>query len=248
MEVLKPVLHQSGYPDQSAGFAPVLLRAYNAETRTAPESSIRLSYSVVKIERLPPPYPTNCKQSINDRDLQRSASYTCTAECFEQSTQRLLGKQPFSHINVEPLPIRLVSAHDINNMTFRKILMKVRDNCSRVCMTQPDCVEEYTITWPTVERGDDSDIFFSVDIPHEPSIFIVFKAKLPLVEFMVLSLSCFSTWWGFSVLGLNPFTPARIARICRRCKTMKLKHEGLVLSHNSLKHSVTVLTRRVLDE
>lgn len=46
---------------------------------------------------------------------------------------------------------------------------------------------------------------FIVAVPREPSYKINFQIKLTVTEFIIYVLSCFGTWFGLSVVSLNPF-------------------------------------------
>lgn len=190
-QIVKVILHDGGYPDTSAAYAPVLPRKYNIKTKKALISAFRSTYKSVSIVRLPPPYPTMCVQdSAEETDF--STSLLCTARCLTNYSIGEFNKWPFSVLSINPVKYKHLSVFDLTNSTSSASLYTMREMCQTKCNI-PDCKEDYTIT-NTIGEAHDGGLVFSVSVPREPSFKVVFKPKLPLAEFTVYVLSCVGTW------------------------------------------------------
>lgn len=73
--------------------------------------------------------------------------------------------------------------------------------CDSECRQEP-CHITYTKSNMVVTVHDIAQ--FIVKIPPEPFTKVTCHPSIRLIEFLVYILSCFGTWFGISVLGLNP--------------------------------------------
>ena len=110
------------------------------------------------------------------------------------------------HLSMEKLPLDLktIVVHDLEtNETIGSTLYNLEESCSRSCSSL-DCEVEYSMT--QVSKEPQMDVMaFQVNTPQKPTYKIHFHPKTKFIEYFIYVLSCFGTWFGLSILSLNPF-------------------------------------------
>ena len=148
--------------------------------------------------RLAPPFTTNC---FNYSTIDRKSKVACHQECVKNLTLIHLKKIPFSSIEFKAVDDRILSYIDVMNQTVAKLLFESYEKCGNKCKRY-DCNEITTFSRIQFRRGP----HFGQEIlsPIEPSVIVIFKEVLQTAEYMTYVLSCFGTWFGLSVISLNP--------------------------------------------
>lgn len=204
LAVLKLVLHDRPTPTHSFSLAPWYDVFFNPFSGIYSNDYITLTYIKMIFNLLPYPYDTNCRDYASE-GLQNAVN--CIEQCLQENIILQFGKVPFSGIIDEPLNLKPISPYDIVNETRAKELDAIETFCKGVCK-KATCKLSYSITRMVVTY-DRAPTTVVVKVPPEPFVIIAYKPAVPLVEFITIVLSCFGTWFGVSILGLNPVTILR---------------------------------------
>ena len=176
-----------------------------------------ISYGLVLITRLPPPYQTNCMYHDSGHLSKDSKQYGCINEKLGQQ----LNKSSFSYFlsldspNVAPMA-RLTTHSDLENETFRHEYDGIEKECTSdiredVCslyftFSSSIMVPSRIMSESEEQSAQDSLIVF-LSIPQNPSVNVTHSPMQNIEEFLVLVSSCFGTWLGLSALtGLETIT------------------------------------------
>lgn len=166
-------------------------------------NTFMMSYSMIKIERLPVPYTSKCKYYD---------SYSCLGNCVKDYSLKHFGKQPFQvmtkqsdlEANPELQELGLISSKDLSGNESGPEIQKMEKVCSDRCY-QPSCSVDYTLTKTTTATSNNqSMIEIVVGSPTEPFVILDQSAKLPLNDFIRMALSLIGFWLGVSALCLDP--------------------------------------------
>lgn len=179
-------------------FAPNMLRNYNETTKLAQFNYFKVNYGYLINHKLPPPFAMRCVYYMSQLDYY-DQSY-CKMKCLLALTMKRFNKVPFSTIISEKVNYTHISLMDIvNNSTeLDKFELTCRQRCSF-----DDCFEMLSLTKVSVEP-DSRGLQFAVLIPQEPFVTVVYLPKIEFSELIVYVLSCVGTWFGISILSLNP--------------------------------------------
>lgn len=172
-----------------------------------------ISYGLVLITRLPPPYQTNCTNHDSGHLSKDSKQYGCINERLGKQ----LNKSSFSYFlspkspNVVPMT-RLTTHVDLENETFRDEYDRIERECTSD-IREDVCSLYFTFSSSIMvpsrimtESGRDSLTVF-LSIPQNPSVNVTHNPTQEIEEFLVLVSSCFGTWLGLSALtGLETIT------------------------------------------
>lgn len=196
---LKAIVHRTSFPAKTSAFAPVFSRKHSSQS-SANLNYFKLSYYSVTQERLEAPYKTQCTDYSKQGHISRRR---CANDCVDKRTTEELDRVPFSTITTRPILLKHVSYRDIENRTFSLHYQQIESFCRKRCILV-DCKEVYFVTQVSAEPYPHF-FRFSVDAPREPSFIVTFLPKIDLNEFLVFVFSCFGTWFGISILSLDPF-------------------------------------------
>jgi hypothetical protein len=172
--------------------------------RTTTRDSYHLSYSMIKNQRLPPPFHTNCMQynTIGEFASQRR----CIDDCVIKRVFRKLNKRiPFTAIiRNHTLKYKLITTDELKNEDLARKLNKQEEKCNAMCPFL-DCYDVIYMT--RLERSEPStQVRFRVQTPHEPDIHITLFAQTEFKEFLVYILNCFGIWLGLSIFDFKKVT------------------------------------------
>lgn len=200
--LLKPLLHDDGLPWRSLTLSPWFNLQWNTNTSKYWDYNLKMTYGEVVIELLPPPYKTNCRNYTSEgKNIQ--SKYECQQKCLEVLTIEAFNKVPFSGITAKPVDYKHISPLDTNkNATLLALLSEFEAKCEEECK-QNDCEQRFTIT--TVDVATQATWHaIIVKIPQQPFQHVKFRPAMQVVELMAYALGIVGTWFGVSVLGLNP--------------------------------------------
>ena len=187
----------------------------------------RVAYESASLTRLKAPYTSNC------RDYEKSG-YNSDSDCFRQCIIRqcikTFKKVPFSTILNEPYAYEHIRYVDLQNITMRKQLTALHSICAAECK-QANCEEKYVLTRANRETGV-GDLSFTVNAPKDLHIDIELHPKMIFQEYLIYIFSVFGTWFGLSIITLNPFKLLKrlqsnqrnnfqIDHRCRHCSTTR---------------------------
>lgn len=82
-------------------------------------------------------------------------------------------------------------------------LFEFYEECDSECH-HPDCSDTNYFT-RTRYKPSNGNLAFDAYLPNEPSIKVISKEMLTFAQFASIILSTFGTWFGISVMALNPF-------------------------------------------
>lgn len=225
---LKIAFTNYGYPYKSLTVVPCLDRFYDPVTGTSKYNSFPSTFHNFTKHRLRAPYHTDCIDYPKDRGLASRAE--CMQKCVSKYCQENLGKIPFSVIQTVPVSMNHVSYHDIKNETISDSLHHYEDLCNGECSNK-DCKSGtvFTVTKPRYTAHDDSkNLGFNALIPDSPSIHVIFEPRMKLVEYLTFVCSTVSTWFGVSILMMDPFMMV----VKRKLKRDRLARDGKVHPKN----------------
>lgn len=64
-----------------------------------------------------------------------------------------------------------------------------------------------------IKEYQEEDLTFVVNVPQEPSYDIAYYPKLSMTEWLIYVFSCLGSWFGVSMMGLNPFNSNWLKRL-----------------------------------
>lgn len=216
-EYCRAVIHSThGLPTDSLSLSPGFYRKWDHEKKQAKYNNFQVSYYQLFKKLMRYPFQTNCR----DYDSEGLSNQNdCVNSCMNVSTVKIFNKIPFSIFQAHPIPLQHINTGDLENDTFADLLMKVEDDCFGQCQ-QLDCDDSYTLSQILKEEkaNGGEGLSFMVNAPRQPSFTVSHRPLMPVTDYLVYVLSCFGTWFGLSVLSLNPFSwkeQEKTRKVCR---------------------------------
>ena len=241
--IIRPVLHEArGYPDTSVAYSRWARMERDIEKNKTRNYIFDVTYIRIGVYRLPAPYPTDC---VNYRfTSHHSNALRCDYDCVSANTTKEMGKVPFSGITEIAHNLKHVSQIDLRDEAFKLRLRAIIKMCAAKCR-RLDCNETYTITKFYVDEDTHSvGIRFLINVPREPFLKIIIRPTLAFVEFLVYVLSSIGTWFGISMLSLNPSKC-----LSRIASSPRQNASGPILrGRTSRNHELIELRREMRDE
>lgn len=219
---------------------------------------IRLTYSKIASNLLPPPYPTNCRNYSHDNYESRR---DCIDHCIVQVYRKACGvwhqdvRAPISE------NVTFSSWELLTNRTLHRNCDKVAGNnfqmgkgksimrhCEQRCH-QDDCISEYytpiikesyfTPNTPVMRKrlGEEEYNYFAnlieLRMPDAPDIICTHHPKLETVEFLCYIGSIFSMWYGISILSLALNLQTAATKLKSKCFHSERKSNKISLANAS---------------
>ena len=204
-EYCRAVVHShKGLPTDSLSFSHGFYRKYDKKTQVAKYNNVQVSYYQLFKKLLPFPFQTDCRDyESEDFDSQ----IDCINDCMNKSTVAAFNKIPFSIFQLDPIELKHINTRDLGNEIFADQFQKIETKCLDQC-NQADCDDSYTLSQVSKEEkvNGGGGLSFMVNAPRGPSFLVTHRPLMPLTDYLVYVLSCFGTWFGLSVLSLNPFS------------------------------------------
>ena len=139
------------------------------------------------------------------RGRNNNSSGMCSDCCMIGKIRQQLNRIPFQAVVLQPLPLKHVNYDDISDPFRSRILSDATNECADQCDFE-NCEDQYTITQVMKEEKSPRDrIRIQLEAPRSPQIMIEYEARLTLDEYLIFVSSTFGTWFGLSLLTLNPF-------------------------------------------
>ena len=240
VSLIRLIIHYETWPYLSRAFSETLFRSPDS-IQARHRIDVESYYTWVTIKRLEYPYSTKCRnyKSAKTENIRRehsevSSQAECRNECITESTKKLLGKIPFSTLEVNlkfshPSPsesdtsskesyhrsdsissgdLKQLDHSDLWNETIANGLYGLEKSCDSNCF-QDDCSEEFSRTTSTLrEFYDYEQVSFRINAPVDPIVGIKHIPRTTFHEFTIYVCSCFGIWLGLSVIHLNPLSPS----------------------------------------
>ena len=176
---------------------------------------VTLTYTSVEGEALESPYQTDCRKRTGDGH--KYSKQGCYTECIMAQTKEKFQRVPFSILIQDPLKSLEISSVQVSNHSFTNSLSDIELDCNSRCR-ESECVFDYTMTFPSYQKSD--RLQFIVTTPNEPTLRIVFRARMNFNDLIYYVMSLFSFWFGISVLT---FTPAPLLSRCYKLSSFEKK-------------------------
>ena len=191
---------------------------------TAENESIIIwsSSSTAKYETLPPPYDTMCFSS--------ETYYDCRGICLRQLVMEKLGRAVDTAAvfnDSDTFALKMISFQDMENQTIYSNVMNIEKKCFEMC-SRISCERSISYTSAKVHY-DDSEfkhLRIQARVPSSPTIHISSKVILTFTEYVQFVGNCVGTWFGLSVMALNPLRFKYFRR-----KTSDNLHNETTLQH-----------------
>lgn len=188
-------------PFRSAAYTSPVARLYNPKTQLARYNYFTLTYYIVRNHFLSAPYSTDC---VDYSKMGFLDAEDCIKKCLSAHSLQAFDRFPYSALEEEALNDKIFSVGILKrNASVTKMLYRYERKCESKCK-RVGCVLSYTITKVTKDPNNDL-MTFNIMIPQLPSYSIKFRPRMQFIEYFIYVLSCFGTWFGLSVLSLNPF-------------------------------------------
>jgi len=199
---IKIIVVQKILPFLSKFFAPTFSRAYDYQTQEAMYSMFRISYTIIDVTKLPPPYKTKC--NLNNKI---PLAGICKSNCLLEKVTKEMNRVPFQSIVLDPYPLMHISFKDIKNREKRETFNKLVDFCSQKCNYQ-DCKNDFTMTYVFKEERSPRDrLRIQLEAPRSPQLKLEYEPKSTFHEYSIYVSSSLGIWFGLSIFSLNPFKP-----------------------------------------
>lgn len=194
-QYMKLVVHSAGTPPfTSVGLVDGFWRKTKNESIPA-MTYFQLDYALIKLQLLPTPYTTDCKNYSRN---------SCLKNCTKSLGVRAFNKLPFSVIGTNPKDngeLTFIDLNDIANKTFAEKLTKVEFRCLDICR-KSSCKTDFSLT--NNVKAHSEELKFELDVPVDPFVEIINLPQLKFNDFLILSLSLIGFWLGLSISNLNP--------------------------------------------
>ena len=199
------------YPHVSIGLAPLLER-HNLKDF----GYYLINYFSLNKQHLPAPYKTDC---FDYTSIGEGTQIECQQKCLKDQTLIAFNKIPFSIIQTEKIDNNILSYDDVIQQNISGKLFKFFDMCNKKCR-QIECIERHLFDRISIQSAivansaqnvtKFGNLGIYVYTPTEPSVNVTFIPNMESAEYATYLFSCFGTWFGLSVIVLNPVKQSRV--------------------------------------
>ena len=172
------------------------------DTWTRRSEGSRFNYYVTTFQmfvtiNLEAPYETNC------HDYSTSSQEMCVMNCLLDRSVKEVNAVPSQVIVSHPISLKHI---DERNESLSKFVDRIVEECkSRYC-SKRDCERTHTLSTTSKNMKLNAESFsFVVAGSNAPDTIIESGPFLILTDYVLFILSLAGSWFGVSVLGLNPF-------------------------------------------
>ena len=159
-----------------------------------------MTYSRFTFRTLPLPYNIS---AFNSMQFSR-----CSEKCLKHNLAPFQ-MVPSNQLIEEALNMTLIDIEDESNLINHQLIKNIKKQCSRQCKENridESNTSEQIVTQVKNAAGSGTDaIELYNKQTNSPVISVTFYPEMTTVEFILLMGNVFATWFGFSVLSLNPF-------------------------------------------
>ena len=157
------------------------------------------------------PYDTDCY------DYGISSQEMCTMSCVMNRTVTMLGAVPHQFVVERPIELKQI---DERNRSMSIILNQPVDYCKSIECKKKDCTLTLIASQTEKDLKVNQDSFsFLLGMIMNPKTEIDSEHSMSFSDFILLMLSLAGSWFGFSIIAINPlrlfhkFPPSRNAKI-----------------------------------
>lgn len=184
------------YPDTGTAYSVDVFRAFNNLTGVHENNYYTLIYNNLINYRLRKPYHPHC---IDYTRIGFNYRSDCLKSCLNNLTIDRFNKMPYPMIIPGPSTFQVISGYDVVNRTRAVELYALNVKCNHLCQYD-DCTTISMLTKVRVSKFGSDMLTFRVNIPREPDVVVQFMPRITLTEFVIYLFSCFSTWYGISII------------------------------------------------
>ena len=229
-----PADHPDAFPFYSRVYGSVFRRLSDNETREAFTNSYTSRYTWYIMYLLPDPYDTRC------------SPVTSRHYCFQGCTVNKfvnIDRTPPTELLTKPSSLIHFSAEDYKDETIMNETIRINDECNKKCALT-NCFYDYSITTTNGYLDKKSNFLtFRLSTPTAPTTAVSALVQLSFIEFLIYLTSCFGTWFGISVLMMNPLTCKFVENfVGRKLVTQAEKHAKASDGRMSRENSLTSLS------
>ena len=147
--------------------------------------------------------------------FERRTHKMCLTECKIDEFVEKMNKYPFYYAILD---------HDHDNLSISTeeefLNYDWSDRCERMCDPHTDCLKEYFVLDSKQYKSDDKKMNFGLGIifPTHPTTIYELSLKMPFEEYLCLTASILSLWFGFNVVMVTNLCPGFVLKIQRYCK------------------------------
>ena len=188
------IIH-SPYPKNRSDL--LLSRMFGSSVNNAKSykgSTFYVSYALMEILKLPPPYDTECKKG-----KRRTCYEVCLMNRFKQ-----INRVPWSGFHRDHIDMKILSYNDTKNQTIAKVAKNAFRDCHNECKLNRECYTSFSVTKAEENKRFGFKLRISSMVPFSPYTKIISVPSVTLVDYLVQVGSCLGIWFGFSILSLNP--------------------------------------------
>lgn len=197
------------------------------------------AYSPYKLYHLPSPYETNCRSDAPEQGNE------CIAKCLLEITAQEHKLVPFNiFMSKKSKYSHLKHVNVTENQKYEEIFSSHYMHCKNNVCHWKSCYRSFTTTSTTssynaMHDKHKSSYIFSLATPSTPDTVIKSFPDFLLTEYVIYIMSCFGTWFGLSVIALNPLKALNIKTRYVMDKESNLfttrynSNNGLTTLHNS---------------
>jgi hypothetical protein len=147
----------------------------------------------VEIERLPPPYDTQCLEG-HDRQV-------CYENCLKEKFIQI-NRVPWSSFIRKPSHLKIFTYPDMRNITNKTFANAAIFECHSACKLRSECHTTFTVT--TLTHHNSNDFYVTSMVPSGPHMHLTSLRYMTIIDFLVQVGSCFGIWLGLSINTLDP--------------------------------------------
>ena len=170
-----------------------LFQAFTENQKTFNQSRITIIGDSIEINRLPPPYDTECTPN-HDQE-------TCYEGCLTDKF-RTINRVTWSGYHIAKLNLKMLTPVDFQNKTISMFVNESFQECYSQCKRKIECFIQFSRT--TIQEYQANYFFFASMLPSQPRMSVYAIQILNLVEYIAQVGSCFGMWFGFSIISMNP--------------------------------------------
>lgn len=175
-------------------------------------------YQLFSTTNLESPYETNCY------DYGESTQEMCTTECLRNRSIELWNAIPSQVIVTSPIPLKQINDR---NLSVSTMIDDIVNECKSNYCWKRNCIDSLTSTDTDKNLKSDREFFsFILELPSTPDTIILSEPFMYTTDYVLLILSLSGSWFGFSILALNPYS------IMNRLRGRKNFHTNPIINHS----------------
>jgi hypothetical protein len=211
-----PIDHPDAFPYYSRTYASVLRRLANNETKEAFTNSYTTRYSWYQMYLLPAPYDTMCTPTSSKQYCVQG----CTVKKFVD-----LERTPPTEIITKPSKLIHFSSEDYKDENIMNETLKIRDECDGQCK-RLSCYYDYSVAVTSAYLDKKSPhMTFRLSSPTSPTTIVSSLISLDFTGFLIYVTSCFGTWFGISIIAMNPLHIGFVQNLIHKRSDKRMKEE-----------------------